>query len=70
MRTDTCLTREPAVVPDERRAFDLVEIVDVDALADPDVAAQLDPGDVELDGAVEGVIVRLQVLSRLPMSCQ
>ena len=38
--------RDAAVVADERGALDRVEVVDVDALADPDVAAQADARDV------------------------
>src|SRR5439155_21583441 len=62
VRPDAGLAGDPAVVPDERRALDLVEVVEVDAFADPDVAAELNPGDGERDLAVEGVVVPLPVL--------
>src|SRR5580765_7893865 len=62
MRPDARLARDAAVVPDVGRAFDLVEVVEVDAFADPDVPAELDAGDRELDGPFERVVVRLSVL--------
>ena len=47
---------------DERRPFDALEIVDLDALSDPDVSPQADARDIELDQLVERVEVRLPVL--------
>src|SRR5439155_56353 len=47
---------------DERRPLDALEVVDLDALADPEVAPQADPGDVEADALVERVEVRLPEL--------
>jgi hypothetical protein len=54
--------RDPAVVADERGALDLVEVGDVRAVADPDVAAELDPRDRQAHRAVERVVIRLPVL--------
>ena len=62
VRPDARLARDAAVVPDEGGPFELVEVVELDALADPDVAAELDAGDRELDPALERVVVRLPVL--------
>ena len=59
---DGRLRRNAAVVAEKRGAFDRVEIVEVDALADPDVAADADTGDVEPHALVERVEVRLPVL--------
>ena len=50
------------VVADERRPFDAFDVVDLDALADPHVAADLHPGDVQPHLLVERVGVRLPVL--------
>jgi hypothetical protein len=63
---DRRLRRDPAVVAHERRAFDVLEVVDLDALADPDVAAQAQARDVEVDVAVECVEVRLAVVVQVP----
>src|SRR5205823_5193598 len=54
--------RDPAVVSEVRGSLDPLEVVDLDALADPDVPAQADAGDVQADALVEGVEVRLPVL--------
>ena len=51
-----------AVVADEGRALERVEVVDLDALAEPDVPAQPDAVDLEPDALVERVEVRLPVL--------
>src|SRR5438034_7090766 len=59
---DARLGRDAAVVPDEGGPLDLVEILEIDALPDPDVAPQLDPRDVQLHVPVERVVVRLPVL--------
>ena len=59
---DRRIARDPAVVADEGGAFDLLGVMDVGALSDPDVAAQPDPGDVQRHLLVEGVEVRLPVL--------
>ena len=50
------------VVADEGRALDRLQVVDFDALPDPDVAAQADARDLQLNLFVEGVEVRLSVL--------
>ena len=62
VRPDRGVARDPAVVADERRALDLLDVVDVGPLADPDVAAQPHSLDVEADALVERVEVRLPVL--------
>ena len=59
---DRRVSCDPAVVADERRPFDLLDVVDVGALADPDVAAQLHSLDVQPHLLVERVEVRLPVL--------
>ena len=59
---DRCVSRDPAVVADERGPLDLLDVVDVGALADPDVAAQLHSLDVQAYLLVERVEVRLPVL--------
>jgi hypothetical protein len=61
---------DPAVVADQRRPLDLVEVGDLDAFAEPDVAADADAGNVQLHALVERVEVRLPVLVEIPMSCQ
>ena len=53
---------DPAVRADERRPDHPFDLRDVDVLADPDVAAQLEARDVELDAAVERVEIRLPEL--------
>ena len=62
VRADRRVARDPAVVADERGAFDLLRVVDVRALADPDVPAQLHARDVQAHLLVERVEVRLPVL--------
>ena len=62
VRPDRRLRRDAAVVADERRALDGLEVGELHALPHPHVAAQLDPGDVEGDPLVEGVEVRLPEL--------
>ncbi len=62
VRPDRRLRRDAAVVPDERRALDGLEIGELHALPHPHVAAQLDPGDVQGDALVEGIEVRLPEL--------
>jgi hypothetical protein len=63
---------DAAVVADERRAFDRVQVVDVDPFPDPDVPAQPHARDVEPDELVERVEVRLpelvQVADVLPVA--
>ena len=59
---DRGVSRDPAVVADERRPLDLLDVVDVRPLADPDVAAQLHALDVQANALVERVEVRLAVL--------
>ena len=59
-------TRAPgatqAVVADERRALDRVEVVDLHPVAEPDVPAQPYSGQAQAHPLVEGVEVRLPVL--------
>ena len=62
VRADGRLGGDPAVVADERRPLTALEVVEVDALADPHVPAQADPGNVEPHALVERVEVRLPVL--------
>ncbi len=62
VRADRRVRRDAAVVADVHRPFDRVEIVQVDALADPDVPADADARDVEAHLLVERVEVRLPVL--------
>jgi len=58
--------RHAAVVAEERRPFDRVEIVQVDPLADPDVASDADSRDVEAHALVQRVEVRLPELVEVP----
>ena len=58
--------RDPAVVRDQRRPFDLGQVVQLDSFAEPDVAAKPDARDVQLDTLVERVEVRLPVLVEVP----
>src|SRR5205085_5397373 len=53
---------DAAVTADERRPFDLLDAVELDALADPDVAADADAGDLQPDTLVQRVEVRLPEL--------
>ena len=62
VRTDGGLRRDSRVVAEIRGTLDRLEIVHVDAFAEPDVAAQADAGDVEPHFLVERVEVRLPVL--------
>ena len=62
VRADGCVAGDPAVVADEGGPFDLLGVVDVGALADPDVAAQADAADVQLHLLVERVEICLPVL--------
>ena len=62
VRADGSVARDPAVVADEGRALDVLRVVDVGALADPDVAAQPHARDVQAHLLVECVEVRLPVL--------
>ena len=62
VRADRRAGCDPAVCADERGADDAVDLLDVDFLAHPHVAAQLQPGHVEPDPAVERVEVRLAEL--------
>ena len=66
VRADRRLGRDPAVVADERRPFDALEVVDLDALPHPDVPAQADARDVQLHPLVERVEVRLPELVDRP----
>ena len=67
---DGCIGRDPAAVAEERRAFERVEVVEVDALPHPHVAADANAGDLEVHLLVERVEVRLAELIEVPMSCQ
>src|SRR5262249_45043913 len=66
VRPDRRLGRDGAVVADERRPLDALDVVDLDALADPDVAADLQALDVQAHALVERVEVRLLVLVEVP----
>ena len=57
---------DPAVHADERGPLDGRDVAELDSLAHPDVAAQADPRDLELDALVERVEVRLAVLVEVP----
>ena len=57
---------DAAVVPDERRPLDGLEVVELDPVPHIDVAAQANPLHVELGLAVEDVEVRLAVLVQVP----
>ena len=59
---DLGVRRDPAVAADEGRPFDLLDAVELDALADPDVAADADAWDLKSDLLVERVEVRLAEL--------
>jgi len=54
------------VVPDQCRSFHLIEVCDLDTLAEPDVAADPDTGNVQPHLLVERVEVRLAVLVEVP----
>src|SRR5580765_6515052 len=60
------VVRDPAVVADVRRPLDAVEVVDLDALSQPDVAPDADPLDVEAYALFERVDVGLAVLIEVP----
>ncbi len=62
IRPDGRARRQAAVVADERRSQNAIQLVDLDALAEPDVAEDAEPGDVERHALVESVEVRLPVL--------
>ena len=55
----------PAVVADERGTFEHVEVLEVDALPHPDVAAEADAWDLEAHALVERVEVRLPELVKV-----
>ena len=57
---------DAAVVADVRRALDLLEVGDLDPLAEPDVAADADARDVEAHVLLERVEVRLAELVEIP----
>ena len=63
--------RDPAVVADERGPLDLLDVVDVGALADPDVAAQPDARRCSAARCSSSASkFACRYWSRLPMSCQ
>ena len=62
MRADGRAGRDATVVPDVGRPLDLLEIGDVDTLAEPDVPADADTGNVQPDVLLERVEVRLTEL--------
>ena len=62
IRADGGVRGDPAVVAEQGRPFDRGEVVDVHPLPQPDVPAQLDPGDVQAHALVERVEVRLPEL--------
>ena len=62
VRADRRVGGDAAVGADERRPLDALDVVDLDALAHPHVAAQLEAGDRQPHALVERVEVRLPVL--------
>ena len=66
VRADRRLRRDGAVVADERGSLDVLDVVDLDARADPHVAADLHAADVQAHLLVERVEVRLAVLVEVP----
>ena len=62
VRPDRRVGRDRAVVADECRSLDAFDVGDLHAFAEPDLAGELQPADVESNGLVEGVEVRLPVL--------
>ncbi len=66
VRVDGRVRVDAAVVADERRAVDRLEVAELDPLPHPHVPAQADPRDVQADLAVERVEVRLPVLVEVP----
>src|ERR1700730_3649923 len=57
---------DAAVVADVRRPLDLLAIGDLDALSEPDVAADANSGDVQAHLLLEGVEVCLPKLVEIP----
>ena len=66
VRANSGTGRDAAVVADVRRAFDLLELTDLDALAKPDVAADADARNVQAHLFLERVEVRLAELVEIP----
>src|SRR4051794_34691243 len=66
VRADRRLGRDGAIVPDERGALDVLDVVDLDARPDPDIAPDLHAADVQSHLLVERVEVRLAVLVEVP----
>ena len=62
VRADRGARADPAVVADERRPLDGLQVGQVDSLAHPDVAAEADSRQLQLDAFVERVEVGLPVL--------
>src|SRR5262249_53082781 len=62
VRLDAGAGVDPAEVADVGRTLDLAELGQLDAVAEVDVLAQADARDLEVDLAVERVVVRLAVL--------
>src|SRR6266540_745065 len=62
IRPDRSSWADPAVVADKGRTLDRLEVRELDALPDPDVAAETNPLDVQAHLLVESVEVRLPVL--------
>src|SRR5919108_244687 len=65
VRADRSLGRDAAVVADEGRPLDALEVLDVDPLPHPDVPAQPAAGDAQAHALVERVEVRLPVLGEV-----
>ena len=66
VRADARALCNAAVVAEISGAFHLVEIVELDTLAEPDVSAQANSRDVQAHVALERVEVRLSVLVEIP----
>ena len=66
VRPDGRVGTDPAVVAEVRRPLDPLDVVDLHALSEEDVAAEPDTGNVETDTTVQRVEVRLAVLLQVP----
>src|SRR5439155_1252905 len=62
VRADARARSDPAVVADVCGTFDLLELADLDSLAEPHVAANPNTGDVQANVLLERIEVRLAVL--------
>src|SRR6185312_5081932 len=72
VRADARSRRDATVVPDVRRALDLLEVADLHALTEPDVPADANPGNVEPDVLFKRIEVRrpelVEVADVLPVA--